>query len=223
MPVRNGERYLAEAIESVLAQRPQPLEVIVVDDGSEDGTAAVVRRFDPHVRLLSQAGRGSGAARNAGLAASTASHVAFLDADDLWNPGKLAVQLAALSVDPRLDLVFGRTRQFITPDLDPASAARRAVSPRPVPAYLSGVLLARRGAFARVGGFREDVATAEFVDWMARARECGLRERMLEEVVLLRRIHASNHGIVRTHARVDYVRVLKAARDRRRTAPDTPA
>ena len=90
VPVYNGERYLAETLQSILGQRVGPLEVIVVDDGSTDGTAGVARRFGSAIRVLHQTNAGPAAARNLGLSEARGDFVAFLDADDLWKPDKLA-------------------------------------------------------------------------------------------------------------------------------------
>jgi glycosyltransferase involved in cell wall biosynthesis len=96
IPSFNGERYLGAAISSALDQSLPPLEVIVVDDGSTDGSAGVALSFGPRVRLIRQPNRGSAAARNAGLFAAKGSWVAFLDQDDLWDPAKLAKQWLAM-------------------------------------------------------------------------------------------------------------------------------
>ena len=218
IPVHNGERYLSEAIESVLAQRPPPVEVIVVDDGSSDRSGAVAGRFGRAVRRVRSGHRGLGATHNHGIELASGRLLAFIDQDDLWQPRKLERQLAAFEADRELDVVFGRVRQFISPDLEPARARRLRCPPTAQPGYLIGAGLFRREAFERVGPFREDLITGNFIDWMARAREVGLREAMLSDVVLRRRLHAANYGLLRHDARRDYARVLKASLDRRRAA-----
>lgn len=114
--VRNGEAFLGEAIESILAQTYSDWELLIVDDGSTDNSAEIVRRFarrDPdRIRLLAHpcgANLGIAASRNAGIAQARGRHVAFLDADDVWLPEKLAEQVAILDSDPELGLVYGRT------------------------------------------------------------------------------------------------------------------
>ena len=95
IPVYNGESYLSEAVESVYAQTIRPLEVIVIDDGSTDGSAAVARSFED-VRFYRQPNRGAADARNRGTELAHGSFLAFLDADDVWTPQKLRIQMAAL-------------------------------------------------------------------------------------------------------------------------------
>lgn len=224
IPVRDGARYLVEAIESVLAQRPQPAKVLVVDDGSADDSAGLASRFGTPVECLRQSAGGAGKARNTGIAAATsADYIAFLDADDLWTASSLATRVAAAEADPRVDLVFGHVRHFVTPELAPGAAARLVCRSELEPAYAAGGMLARRGAFQRIGGFREDLISGEFIDWLARAREAGLRELLVAEQVLSRRVHTANHGLLRADARLDYVRVVRDALHRRAAAREKQA
>ena len=95
VPVFNGERYLAEALDSILAQTWRPLEVIVVDDGSTDGTAHIAAGYGAEVSYIHQANAGPAAARNRGLDAARGEFIAFLDADDLWHKDKLSARWPA--------------------------------------------------------------------------------------------------------------------------------
>ena len=105
IPTFNCAAYLAEAVQSVLAQSRPPDEIIVVDDGSTDGTAAVVAGFGDRVLYVRQANAGVAVARNTGFARATGEFIAFLDADDFWDREKLALQLAVMTHYPRVDLV----------------------------------------------------------------------------------------------------------------------
>jgi glycosyltransferase involved in cell wall biosynthesis len=216
VPVRDCERYLAEALESVLGQTLAPAEVIVVDDGSADGTPEVIARFAGRVRALRQAPAGLAAAVNRGFEHARGAMVASLDADDLWAPDKLALQVAALEADPGLDLVLGHVELFHSPDLDARTRATVAGPPGVRAGFLRGAMLARREALARVGPFDTRWRIGEFVDWYARAVDAGLRMAVLPQVVLRRRIHAANTTLRAADARGDYARVVKAALDRRR-------
>src|SRR5437667_12630279 len=106
IPCYNGERYLAEAIESVLAQRYEPLEIIVVDDGSTDRSAEVARHFGDAVQYVCQPHAGAAAARNRGVGLATGDLIAFLDADDVWTEGRLARQVQVLEADPSVGMVM---------------------------------------------------------------------------------------------------------------------
>jgi glycosyltransferase involved in cell wall biosynthesis len=210
----NAERYLAEAIESILAQS-QPASELIVVDSSTDGSAGVARRF-AEVRYHFQPRCGIGPARNLGLELARGDFIAFLDADDLWTPEKLAHQSAAFAADPQLDIVTGLVEQFHSPELDP-SIARTIHCPRePMPGQSFCAMLIRRAVFSRVGPVATDRDKAETVDWCLRARDLGVRVHMLQEIVTRRRLHGANCSIVNRHMYGDYAIALKASLDRRR-------
>ena len=216
VPAYNAEPTLAEALASALGQTVPPHEVIVVDDGSTDGTAAVAESFAPGVVLVRQENAGAGPARNRGVERATGDFFAFLDADDLWEPEKLELQLAAFDANPGLEVVFGYVREFVSPDLDPAAAARLRPRLEPLPGHFAGTMVVRRRTFARVGPFPESRALSETLDWILRAREAGVRESTIPECVARRRLHASNTWLRRGHDAGDLAVALKASLDRRR-------
>lgn len=215
IPVYDGERYLAEAIESVLAQSVAAHDVVVVDDGSSDGSRAVADGYAPLVRCVRQEHAGIGRARNRGVEEVKGDVLAFLDADDVWTPRKLELQLAALEAGA--DLVFGLVEQFVSPDVDGETAERLFCSEGLRPAHLPGALLVRREVFQRVGPFPAERAVSEFLDWLLRARELGLREAVPPALVLRRRLHGRNNSLRRRAEIGEYARVLKEAIDRRRS------
>ncbi|MDV2504691.1 MAG: glycosyltransferase family A protein, partial [bacterium] len=119
IPAYNCEDFLAEAIASALAQTYLPVEIIVVDDGSTDRSGDVANSFkNPEVRYFYQPNSGAGAARNQGTNLARGSYFAFLDADDVWLPDKLTLQMAAFDDDPGLDIVFGLVSQFYDSESD---------------------------------------------------------------------------------------------------------
>jgi len=216
IPAYNAERYLAEAVSSVLAQSHPPAETIIVDDGSSDRTAAQLEKFCAQTTYLRQDHRGAAAARNQGIRIARGDFIAFLDADDLWIPEKLALQIEAFEHDPNLDVVFGHLEQFVSPELSEVERSNLVCDPRPQPGRSCSTMLIRTESFARVGEFNVQFAAGEFFDWYSRAREAGLKEKMLSEVVCRRRLHRANHGILDRTSRQDYLKVIKRALDRRR-------
>jgi glycosyltransferase involved in cell wall biosynthesis len=215
MPARNAGVYIAEAIESALAQGDHQVEVVVVDDGSADATSEIAEGFGDRVRVARQDALGEAAARNRCLSMARGSVYAFLDADDIWPPRKLDVQLAALE-EPAVDLVFGHQLQFRSPELG-AEVGSFVGEGQVVPSSLSGVTVVARADFERVGPYK-DFRIATTMDWLARARELELRERTLPDVVLHRRLHPASHSRQDREHFGDYARILKASLDRRRQA-----
>ncbi len=221
MPVYNTVRYLGEALDSIQAQTLAPAEIIVVDDGSTDGSGELAAAR-PGVTVLRKANGGISDALNHGLARATGAWLAFLDADDLWLPDKLAQQAAVLAAEEATDLVFGHVEQFHSPELPAEFRARVQCPMGTEPAYLAGAMLARRASFDRVGAFNAAWKVGNFVDWFARAKETGLRMTMRPELVLRRRIHETNTGRAQPAARPDFARILKASLDRRRAGAARP-
>jgi glycosyltransferase involved in cell wall biosynthesis len=217
IPVYNGDRYLAEAIESVLAQTYRPIQSIVVDDGSTDGSARVAERFADSIHYCFQENSGTSAARNRGVDLASGAFLAFLDADDLWTVDKLALQMAAFDADPELDVVFGHVQQFYSPELDASTRERIRCPVEAMPGYLPGTMLIRRASFLRVGPFETDRQLTDATAWYARLLEQGVEALMLADVVLRRRLHGDNKGLrEQASQKSELVRVLKASLDRRR-------
>ncbi len=218
IPVRDGEAYLAEAIESALAQSRRCEQLVVVDNGSRDHSAEIARSFGSEVELVSEPRPGIGAARNAALRAARGDLFAFLDADDLWEPRKTELQLAAFAARPELQLVFGHVLQFVSPDLRPDAAASLRVPVDPQPGLHIGAMLARRSAIEAVGPWPEDVRVSDGLSFLLRARELGLAQEMLAETVTRRRVHGANHSLRNREQRSEFARHLKRSLDRRRAA-----
>jgi glycosyltransferase involved in cell wall biosynthesis len=191
IPVHNGERFLGAALQSLFAQDYRNFEAIVIDDGSDDGTAAVARSF-PDVRYRHQANQGVAAARNAGLEMARGELIAFLDHDDLWPPTKLSVQVGHLVAHPSVGCVLGRQRLFFEPGIDPPAWLRRD----PVYGDLGGIdfvsAVIRAEILRAVGGFDTAFRTGEDRDLLIRLREQGVEIAVVPEVVLHRRLHGSN-------------------------------
>jgi glycosyltransferase involved in cell wall biosynthesis len=218
IPVYNYDRYLGEAIESVLGQTQQHLEVIVVDDGSTDRSGEVAKSFaERGVQYCHQVHAGIGPARNTGVKLAQGEYLAFLDADDRWPLAKIERQLNAFDTDPALEMVFGQALQLQNgPEWEAAVKDYKPSVPGMVPGMVPGTMLIKRDAFFRVGLFKGDLKVGEFIDWYARAVELKVRSLLMPDLFLWRRIHASNQGVRERQSVSDYARVLKAKLDRQR-------
>jgi len=214
--VRDGERFLAEAIESILAQTVRPEQVIVVDNGSADDSAAIAGSYGPPVEVVSEPVSGIGPARNAGLAQATGGFIGFLDYDDIWEPQKTELQLAAMSADPELDLVMGHVIQFVPPEFARAGGEKVRIPAEPQPGQHLGSMLGRRRAWERVGPFPVDVNVGDGLVWFTRAKNLGLKELTLPQVMMRRRILGANHSLRNAAGRGEMARILKDSIDQRR-------
>jgi glycosyltransferase involved in cell wall biosynthesis len=214
IPVRNGARYLPETLASLRSQSIAPTEILVVDDGSSDATAQVAKN-DKFVHYLRQDPAGAGRARNFGAEVARSEFLAFVDADDLWLPEKLALQLECLK-QPTIDMVFACVKEFVSPDLSPSEAA--AICPRTE--ALAGpsviTLLIRRSVFQETGGFPTDLPLGEFISWFNRATHAGLRFLVLPTVLARRRLHATNQGRRNRDNRSTFALIAKQALERKR-------
>jgi glycosyltransferase involved in cell wall biosynthesis len=217
IPVWNGAAFLAEALESVLSQEPAVDEVVVIDDGSTDDSGAIARGFGPRVRCVRQENGGLAVARNAAVRESRSDLIAFLDADDVWPPGRLARLLRALEENPDCGIAQGRLQRMVRND----QSMRWELVNESWRAPNVATALIRRSAFMIVGPFDVSVAGGDDVDWLLRAKEIGVREAHLEAITLHYRRHDGNmtNDVGVDQSRL--LRVLGRAVARRRAAAAT--
>ena len=218
VPVFNGAAFLAEAVASVRSQSLRPFEIIVVDDGSVDDTAAVIDSLGPELRSIRQPNRGPAAARNRGLEMARGDFIAFIDADDLWLGSKLEIQARRLCGDSAVQLVLAATQRVKPSDGSETGGRGQGLMPTgPVWMLLSlGAALFRRTVFDTVGQFDEDLRQGEDVDWFMRARELGIEMGVSSEVVQLYRRHGANLTDDRQDTDRFFLTVLRKSLDRRR-------
>ena len=213
IPAWNAQEWISEAVQSALVQRPRPIDVLVLDDGSTDETAAVARSFGAPVRVVSQPNGGIGAARNRGAQLVRGDWIVFLDADDRLTADGLSCRIQALERNPGATIAFGAVRRFQhTSEGEPIAVDR--LRPAPLP----GAMLVSRETLARVGPFATDTHVAEGLDWLLRARELGIAELTVDRQVYWRRVHGANNSLRHRESIGEFAHALKASLDRRRAA-----
>jgi glycosyltransferase involved in cell wall biosynthesis len=190
LPVYNGERFVADAVDSILCQDYHPLEIIAVDDGSTDDTAQILQSYK-ELRYVYQPNQGDASARNKGIADSRGEFIAFLDADDIWACNKLKVQIDCLLSNSAIVYTLGRQHNFLEPGTDRPFWVREEHLLKDHIGYLP-TLVTHRTIFDRVGVFNTDYITGSDVDWFARVKDAGISMAVVPEIVLFRRIHDSN-------------------------------
>ncbi|MBA3563371.1 MAG: glycosyltransferase family 2 protein [Gammaproteobacteria bacterium] len=221
VPVFNGERFLGEALDSIFAQTWRPIEVIVVDDGSTDRTKQVVARYSERLTCFRQQNAGPAAARNKGLDLAGGEFIAFLDADDLWHPEKLARQMACFSARPEIGMCITHIENFWEKGRE-EEAQRLSAQNHPYArehiGFVCPVLLVRRGVFDKVGGFDASLWQGEDTDWFARTDEQGIAREVLPEVLVYRRMHSANLTLACT--KEDRLKIVIAKLQRQRFKHD---
>ena len=218
VPAFNAEKFIGESLDSIYAQSYTQIEVIVVDDGSTDNTAHNVQQYRPEVKYVYQDNSGPAQARNLGIERSNGDMLAFLDADDLWHPEKLARQVASFQAHPELDFCVAYIQNFWVPELQ-IEEARFKDHPRskPLPGYVAPTLLARRSLFETIGSFDTTFDHADMMAWFMRASEHGAKSELLLDTLVFRRIHNLNRS--RVHGKrsgSEYLHLLKSHIDRSR-------
>ena len=181
IPVFNGERFLAQAIESVLAQTYETVETIVVDDGSTDGSAQIARSYP--VAYLHQENGGVAAARNRGIETAQGDLVSFLDHDDVWLQRKLELQVDALARHPSAGICMCRFQTFE----DGSREGGESYSTGQL-----GTLLVRREVFDEVGRFDTSYPSGDDTDWFLRTKDLDVGLVALDEPLQRYRIHAAS-------------------------------
>jgi len=209
IPAYNADQFIAQAIQSVLNQTYRSYEIIVVDDGSTDQTKNILNGFKGQIRCRYQENLGPSAARNAGIKIAQGEYICFLDADDLWTPDKLEIQVEFLKHHPNIAFVFSDHRDFILGEVMPRSFlddkketfGEALVTDVPIPdAFLKLIrenfistptVMLRRTCFEEIGLFDENLRSVEDRDlWLRTAARFKLA--CLPRVFCMRRVHQSN-------------------------------
>jgi glycosyltransferase involved in cell wall biosynthesis len=220
IPVFNGERFLGEAIESVLAQSYRPSEIIVVNDGSTDATKAVASRFAEHVAYVEQSNAGPASARNRGIQSASGNFIAFLDSDDLWHPEKTAIQLAHFAARAELVLCTAQMQNFWSAQLAHEAASLADTRLAQIQPNVGSTLIARRSLFQTIGLLDPAFRHRDIQELILRAVHNGLATEALPDVLVQRRIHDAN--LSRNRSEAGDLELLLLARTRmmrRRNSP----
>ena len=214
IPVFNGAKYLGDAIESVLAQYYRPFELIVVDDGSTDRSASIVRNYKD-IHYIYQPNMGVAVARNTGLAAARGTYIAFLDADDMWPAHKLQIQVEYLMEHPSVMYTLSKINNFVEPGCNIHSDKLQSILKNEQINLAS--LVAHKAVFDQIGGFNPRYHVSEDFDWITRAKDAGIPMVILPEVLLQRRIHNSNISFTKPQLCIaNRFQILKESIDRQR-------
>jgi len=215
VPVYNGVKFIAEAIESICTQNYHPLEIIIVDDGSTDDTSNIVQSYK-NIRYIYQPNQGVAAARNTAINNSSGELIAFLDADDCWAPNKLNIQVDCLLKHPHIGCILGRQKNFLEPGTEKPFWLREEHLLNDHVGFLP-TLMIRRRIFDKVGLFNTDYIISSDVEWFSRAKDVSIPMMVVPEIVLYRRIHDTNLSYQSKVGDPTLLRALRASVHRKHT------
>jgi glycosyltransferase involved in cell wall biosynthesis len=216
MIVRNGERFIALAINSIIEQEYRPIEIIVVDGQSTDRTADIAQSY-PYVRYIRQVNNGVAEAYNIGIAAANGEFISFLSYDDLWVKDKLTTQVDYLLQHSEVQYTIGNVQFF----LDEGSALPSGFKPHLLEGehvgYIMETLLARKSVFGQVGKFDPAFHISNDTDWYARAKDLQIPVAVIPKVLLLKRVHDSNTTSNVDGVQRDILHVLRRSLSRKKS------
>lgn len=188
VPVYNGETFLEEAINSIIKQNYQPLEIIIIDDGSTDKTAQIASKFKNVAKYIYQQNAGPSSARNIGIKMAKGDLITFLDSDDLWLEGALKQQIFYLQNNHKIDIVQGHLQNLQT-KIDPQNNTLIQKFGKPRLSFNVGSFIYRKSVFEKIGFFDENLRHSEDVEFLVRIKENNLNWVILKPVILLYRRH----------------------------------
>jgi hypothetical protein len=217
VPVFNGERFIKEAVENILAQNYPSLELIIVDDGSTDNTGEIIEKIDIDIRYFRQENAGPASARNRGIRCASGELIAFLDVDDLWPENNLNSLVDEMCGQPDIDVIHGHSQEMF---FDPEKRCYvYGGSPKESFPYSVSAAIFRTAVFSKVGLFDTTLLFGEDSDWFIRAKELQANIKRLESVTYIVRRHGQNMTHGKNLVQLNTLRVFKKTLDRRRAQP----
>ncbi len=215
IPTYNTELYLEEALESIQNQDYPNIEIIVVDDGSTDNTAEILKKYD--VQYYYQKNNGVSSAMNSGFELAKGEYIASLDADDLWNSNKLSLQMKMFEEDSNLEIVFCHVKQFVCPKINLLDTQLSISKDKAIMKGFSSIaMLIKEESFKKIGNFNESYKYGDFIEWFGRAQDKNVKYTIHDNILAYRRIHKSNMTKNKADARQDYLRIVKEIIARKR-------
>jgi len=214
IPVYNGERFITDAVDNILSQDYNPIEIIIVDDGSTDRTEEIVNQIPVDIRYFKQENDGPASARNRGIRDASGDFIVFLDVDDLWPVNNLNLLVDEMRNDPDTEVIRGYAQLLeynaVTGKYDFVGNPKESF-----PDYI-GAAIYHKSAFRKVGLFDTTLKFGEDKDWFNRANELHLNIKRLEDITLLVRRHGKNMTHGKNLVELNTLKVFKKFIDRKR-------
>jgi glycosyltransferase involved in cell wall biosynthesis len=206
--VKNGELFLHEALKSVLQQKYEPIEILVIDGHSTDKTAEIALSYEG-VQHIMQPGRGIADGNNTGVNLAKGDLIAFLSHDDKWTSNKLSTQIRFMQENPKFAFTNARIKFFLEPGCKTPSGFRTDLLQGDHIGVIMETLVARKSVFDRVGPFDTSLKISEDIEWFARAKDYNIKSAVIQEVLLYKRVHDKNISIHTDHEYVDLFQAIR--------------
>lgn len=213
--IKNGERYLAAAINSVIAQTYKRYEIIVIDGNSTDNTEKIAKSYK-QICYICQTSQDIANAYNLGIDAAQGEFIAFISHDDLWTPAKLNIQVNYLLAHPEIQYTVARVKflleeeYFIPPGFRPELLIGGRIG------YIMETLVARKSLFNKIGRLNPELTVAEDVDWFARASDHQILHTAIQQVLLYKRVHDTNLSLTSSINNQNLLSILRRSIERKR-------
>jgi glycosyltransferase involved in cell wall biosynthesis len=223
IPVYNAERFLAETIESVLAQTYTVDELLLVDDGSTDGSKAIIDRYigksATQIRYFHQAQSGPPAARNTGIQAARGEFISFLDSDDLWHTHKTERQIQRFAERAELKISVTHIQNFwMENEHNQGQGIHEHPRAKATVGYAAPTMMARRRVFEHVGLFNATLRFSDSAEWFWRAQQAQIINEVIPDVLVYRRIHSQSHSHSNgKESREEFLKLLHSWRKQERS------
>ena len=209
IPVKNGGKYLPQALDGIIKQEMN-VEIIVVDDGSTDNTAEIAKDYKCEL-ITRQISKGAVAAKNSGLKVAKGKYVIFHDSDDIMRDNALEKLYKELESEEEFSAVEAKVQDFYSPDLPEDERRKTLIKTEPYWGLFTGAILMRKVIFDKIGLFNEDLKAGEIIDWQTKMDSNGLKVKKVDFVSTDRRIHSSNFGRTDKSTEFkDYAAILRA-------------
>ena len=213
--VKNGERYLARAIESILSQTYDHYEIIVVDGQSTDNTEKIAKSYTK-VRYLLQTDKGIANAYNIGIEAAKGELIAFLSHDDTWTSNKLSTQVNYLISHPEIEYTVAKVKFILEEGHTIPPGFRPELLEGEHTGFIMETLVARKTLFEAIGKLNPEYTVAEDVDWFSRAKDHNVPVAVMPEVLLYKHIHNTNLSLNSSVNNQNLLKILRNSIERRR-------
>ncbi|BAQ63085.1 glycosyl transferase [Geminocystis sp. NIES-3708] len=213
--VRNGEKYLSEAINSVLNQTYQPQEIIVIDGKSSDKTPDIAKSYQ-NVRYILQKSKGLANARNTGIDNARGDLIAFLDHDDRWCENKLSLQLNEFINDPQIEYSYGQVELFLESGHELRRGFPEKLLKEVQQGRTPGTLIMKKSLWERIGKFNPEFTIGCDTEWFTRVKDYHIPHSFIPQTLLYKRIHHTNLSHNVELNRQELLTIVKQSLDRQR-------